>query len=379
MTHTSARARLRRLKGLVVKEAWQVIRDPSSILIAFVLPLIFLFLFGYGLNLDANRLRIGLVLEDTRPQAMSLADAFLHSRFFEPRVVHDRREVADAVVASRLRGIVVIPQDFTEKLERGERQGLVQALSDGSEPNTAAFFSNYTEAAVATWLAARSVEVGGPPPALVTAQTRFWFNPELKSRNMLVPACIAIIMTIIGTLLTALVVAREWERGTMEALMATPVRVGELLFGKVLPYFILGLCSMAVCVVVGITIFEVPLRGSVPALLALSSVFLMPALGQGILISALTRNQFLAAQIALMTGILPALLLSGFVYEINSMPVPLQWVSTVVHARWLVECLQTLFLAGDVWPLFLEDMGHMLLIGMVFFGIVLLKTRKRLD
>ena len=225
-------------------------------------------------------------------------------------------------------------------------------------------------------LALRREEAGRPPP--ITAEQRVWFNPELTSRYFLVPGSIAIVMTLVGTLLTSLVVAREWERGTMEAMMATPVTAAELLAGKVLPYFLLGLASMTLCVLLAVFLFGVPLRGSLLALYALSATFLMPALGQGLLISAATKNQFLASQLALISGFLPSFLLSGFLFEIDSMPVVIQWITLIVPARYLIPSLQTVFLAGDIWPMFLRAIAVMLLIGAAFFALAIRNTRKRI-
>ncbi len=205
-------------------------------------------------------------------------------------------------------------------------------IVDGSDPNTANFVQNYAQGAVANWERQRQADVAVQSPA-ISVEQRFWFNPELTSRNFLVPGSIAIVMTLVGTLLTSLVVAREWERGTMEAMMATPVTAVELLAGKILPYFLLGLTSMTLCVLLAVFLFGVPFRGSVAALYALSAAFLIPALGQGLLISTATKNQFLASQLALITAFLPAFLLSGFLFEINSMPTVIQWITFIVLKR----------------------------------------------
>jgi ABC-2 type transport system permease protein len=220
---------------------------------------------------------------------------------------------------------------------------------------------------------------GGRSPAVVSLEPRFWFNPELRSRYFLVPGCIAIVMALVGTLLTALVVAREWERGTMEAMMATPISTMELLLGKLIPYFVLGLAAMALCTALGVFLFGVPLRGSVLALVAISAAFLIPALGQGLLISAATKNQFVASQAALMSGFLPAFLLSGFIFEIASMPKVIQAFTYIVPARYLIPSLQTVFLAGDIWPLFLSNIAAMLGIGAVFLFLAARTTRKSLE
>ncbi|QRM55286.1 ABC transporter permease [Sinorhizobium sp. BG8] len=365
-----------RFLALVRKESLQVARDPSSILIAFVLPLILLFLFGYGISLDTKETRVGVVIEDVTPVTSDLAASFQASRYFSVSTGRDRREFEEDLVLARIRGIIVIPSDFMDRYTAGNHPQ-VQVIVDGSDPNTANFVQSYVQGAVATWQQLRQSETAamGEP---IWVEQRFWFNPELTSRSFLVPGSIAIIMTLVGTLLTSLVVAREWERGTMEAIMATPVTAIELLAGKVLPYFVLALASMTLCVLLAVFMFGVPFRGSIGALYLLSAVFLVPALGQGLLISAATKNQFLASQMALITAFLPSFLLSGFLFEINSMPQFIQWITFVVPTRYLIPCLQSVFLAGDIWPMFLRSIGAMSLIGLVFLMFAARSTRKRI-
>ncbi|MDB4976613.1 MAG: ybhS [Myxococcaceae bacterium] len=369
--------RRRRFGALMRKETQQLLRDPSTILIAFVLPLILLFLFGYGVSLDTSRTRIGLVLESSTPLARDLAASFRASPSFDVRMGRDRRELSDDLVAGRIGGIVVLPAELGSDRLRPGAPPKLQVLVDGSEPNTASFVQSYARAVVATWQRGVAAEARVQAPA-ISLEPRFWFNPELTSRFFLVPGSIAIVMTLIGTLLTALVVAREWERGTMEALMATPVSAAELLAGKLLPYFGLGLGSMVMCTVVAVWLFGVPFRGSMLALLALSIAFLCPALAQGLLISAATKNQFVASQLALLTGFLPGFLLSGFLFEISSMPEPLQWLTLIVPSRYFVPSLQTVFLVGDVWPEFARNIGVMLGLGALLFLAAARNTQKRL-
>jgi ABC-2 type transport system permease protein len=368
--------RVRRLRALVRKEFQQVTRDPSSILIAIVLPLILLFLFGYGVSLDATRTRVGVVVEVATPAAEDLAASFQASRYFDVVRGRDLREFDEELVLGRVRGIIVIPATFADDLS-GRGQPRVQVVVDGSDPNTASFVQNYAQGVVANWARREAVETAADPP-VIAAEPRFWFNAELTSRNFLVPGSIAIVMTLVGTLLTSLVIAREWERGTMEAMMATPVTAAELLAGKVLPYFILGLASMTLCVLLAIVLFGVPFRGSVLALYTLSAAFLMPALGQGMLISAVTKNQFLASQLALISGFLPAFLLSGFLFEIDSMPRVIQWITLIVPARYLIPSLQTVFLGGDVWRLFLPNIAILLCAGAFLFLLAAHSTQKRI-
>lgn len=368
----SAAFSLRRLRAMMKKEVFQILRDPSTILIAFVLPVVLILIFGFALNLDTGRTRIGLAQQDSGEAAASLATAFAQSQWFSVEQVGDVPHLKDALVAGDIRGIVVIPQDFSRAAAHGG--GTIEVITDGSQPNNAGFVASYADGVRQTWVAEHVRKQPAPPLDLTL---RYWFNPGSISRYFLVPGAIAIVMTIIGALLTALVLAREWERGTMEAIMATPLTMGELLITKVLPYYVLGLGGLAICTAVSLVLFDVPFRGSVLALLAIASCYLFCALGQGLMISALTRSQFVASQVALLTAFLPSLLLSGFIYEISAAPVWVQWVTRIVPARYLIPSLQTVFLAGDDWSLFLPDMGMMLLFGSVFFAITWRRTKRR--
>lgn len=364
-----------RFLGLVRKESLQVVRDPSSILIAFVLPVVLLFLFAYAVSLDIRAVPVGVVVEGDGDPAIELAAALQATRYFDVSFARHRREVEESVVAGELRGMIVIPQDFSARV-LARSPAPVQVVTDGASPNTANFVANYARGVVQNWLEGRLGKRGAPP---IELEPRFWFNSELESKAFIAPGAIAIVMTMIGTLLTALVVAREWERGTMEAVMSTPAGIVEILGGKLAPYFALGMVATWGCALIARFAFGIPFEGSWLALTLLSAVFLLPALGQGLLISALTKNQFLAAQIALFTGFLPAFLLSGFLFEIDSMPAPIRLITYLVPARYFVASLQTLFLAGDVWSEFLQAAWPMLAIGLVFFGLSAANTRKRLD
>ena len=371
----SVRLALRRILAMLSKEARQILRDPSSFLIAFVLPVLLLFLFGYGINLDTGRTPIGLVMRDNGGAAPGLARAFQPSPWFTVEMGGPIAPMKAALVAGTLRGIVVIPDGFGRQVAAGS--GQIQVITDGSLPNMASFVAAYAEGTRANWAAARAAEAGAPSAPVITVINRMWFNPQLASRYFLVPGAIAVVMTMIGTLLTALVIAREWERGTMEAVLATPIGMGEFILSKVLPYFALGIGSMALCAVLAVAVFGVPFRGSVLALLVIGSAFLVPALGQGLLISALTKNQFVASQVALLLAFLPALMLSGLLYEISSMPRWVQMVSYALPPRYLIPCLLTVFLAGDDWRLFLPNIAVLLGFGVVFFAATIRVTRRR--
>jgi ABC-2 type transport system permease protein len=366
----------RRLFAMFWKECLQIGRDPSTFMIAFLLPVLLIFLFGYGVSLDTGRSRIGLSLQDDSEAAISLAAAFRNSRYFDVYQTGSTAELGMAVARGSIRGYVVIPRDFGKAAITGG--GTIQVITDGTQPNTASFIAGYASGLRSDWAATRAAERGVAISPLISVLPRFWFNPELASRFFLVPGAIAIVMTMIGSLLTGLVVAREWERGTMEAILATPLGMAEFITVKVVPYFFLGLVSMAICAILGVTLFGVPFRGSIFALLVISSCFLVPALGQGLFISSATKNQFVASQIAMLSGFMPATMLSGFLFEISSMPKWVQALTYIVPARYLIPQLQTVFVAGDNWAMFLTNCFILLCFGALFFGLSLRVTRRRI-
>lgn len=370
----------RRLHAMVVKEGLQIIRDPSSLLISVVLPIILMFIYGYGVSLDIDHLSIGVALEDTSPDAQSFAQALSGSPYFNVKFARNRRELDGLITDGKIRGLVVVPAYFSAFLQNRDRIAPIQVLTDGSEPNTANFVQNYVQGAWSNWLKQRDINnVITNSMNLVNLDPRVWYNEELKSRYFLLPGSLGLIMALIGTLLTALVVSREWERGTMEALMATPITIIELILGKLIPYFFLGMGSMLLCTLITTLYYEVPFRGSFLALFIVSSAFLFSSLGQGLFISTLAKNQFVASQGATTTAFLPALILSGFIFEISSMPLPIQLLTYLLPARYFVSSMKTLFLVGDVWSILLFDILWILVIALVFFCLTALKTAKRLE
>jgi ABC-2 type transport system permease protein len=367
-----------RLRGLVRKEALQIVRDPSSIAIAFALPLLLLLLFGYGISLDAREVPIGIVIENPTPDASSFAGSFDGSPYFEPRRFLDRRAAEDALYRSDVAAVVVLRSDF-ERRVFDARGAPVQVLLNGTDANTARLIEGYAEGAWRAWLEQRALRAGLEADAPVVAESRVWFNAAVRSRNFLVPGLIAIVMTLIGALLTALVVAREWERGTMEALLVTPVSASEILLGKLLPYFALGMGGMALSVAMAIGLFGVPFRGSYVVLALGSALFLLAALGMGLLISTVSRNQFVAGEVAIIATFLPAFILSGFIFDIESMPTLVRAITHVIAARYFVAILQTVFLAGNVWTVILPNAAALALMALFFLGLTRRRTRKSLE
>jgi ABC-2 type transport system permease protein len=367
-----------RLRALLRKEFLQILRDPSSIAIAFLMPVVLLLIFGYGVSLDAEHVPIALVVEQPSADTASFTGGFQQSRYFAPVIMYNLHEAEGALMQRRVDAIVHLRSDFARQL-RQPGGAPVQVIVNGVDANTARLILGYVQGVWQGWLQKQALARGETLNAPLQVDPRIWFNSELRSRNFLVPGLIAIIMTLIGALLTALVMAREWERGTMEALMVTPVTMSEVLLGKLLPYFALGTGGMALSVAMGVWLFGVPLRGSLLLLFAASSLFLLAALGMGLLISTVAKNQFVAGQIAIITAYLPAFILSGFIFDIGSMPRVVQAITYVLAARYFVAILQTLFLAGNVWSVLLPNGLALVLLAAFFLGVSRRKLRKRLE
>ncbi|RYD22249.1 MAG: ABC-2 transporter permease [Verrucomicrobiaceae bacterium] len=370
---------LRRLRALCWKETLQIFRDPSSILIAFILPLLLVFVFGYGINLDSSRLRVGVLNESDGKEAADFVAAMSNSPWIEMHSYPTRAPMEQALVDSKIRGFVIIPGDFSRRTQRPGNTAPLQVVADGSEPNTAQFVNSYVNGIWQTWQAQDAEDRGETFEPEIVMTSRYWFNPSAESRNFLIPGSITVIMTVVGALLTSLVVAREWERGTMEALLASPVSRTELLLSKVLPYYVLGMVSLFMCVAAARWMLGVPYRGSLLALWVVGSFFLLSVLGIGLAISTATRNQFNAAQAALNAAFLPAVMLSGFVYEISNMPVFLRGITHLIPARYFVSSIQTLFQAGDVWHVLWPDILFLAGSATLFLGLTARLTRRRMD
>jgi len=367
-----------RMRGLVRKEFLQVLRDPSSIAIAFLMPVVLLVLFGYGVSLDAEHVPVALVVEHPDADTASFTGVFRQSRYFSPVGFSEMRSAEDAMRKGLVDGIVRLREDFSRRV-REPGGAPVQVIVNGIDANNARLISGYIEGAWSIWLRQMADAGGTALDIPVQVEQRVWFNSELRSRNFLVPGLIAVIMTLIGALLTALVMAREWERGTMEALMVTPVTMREILLGKLIPYFVLGMGGMVLSVIMAVWQFGVPLRGSLPVLFIASSLFLLVALAMGLLISTLAKNQFVAGQVAIIVTFLPAFILSGFIFDIGSMPPAIQVFTHILAARYFVAILQTVFLAGNVWQVVVPNSLALLLMAVIFFGMIRRKSHKRLE
>lgn len=369
--------RTMRLRALIRKEFLQILRDPSSIAIAFLMPVLLLLLFGYGVSLDAEHVAIAVAAEHADADTAGFTGALQRSPYFDPLPMTSVIEAERALREHRVNGIVYLRSDFARKRRSGG--AAVQVLLNGVDANTARLVAGYVEGVWLKWLEHEGRAAGTSLDVPVFVQERIWFNSKLRSRDFLVPGLIAIIMTLIGALLTAMVMAREWERGTMESLLATPAALPEILAGKLIPYFLLGTGGMAVSVAMAVWLFDVPLRGSLAVLWAASSLFLLIALGIGLIISIVAKTQFVAGQVALIVTFLPGFLLSGFLFDIRSMPAVIQALTHIVPARYFVAILQTVFLAGNVRSVLLPN--GLTLLGMAVFFLALSRalSRKRLE
>jgi ABC-2 type transport system permease protein len=373
--------RWRRLIALLRKEFVQILRDPSAIMIAFVMPVALLLLNGYGLSLDAKNVAFGVAMEAQTPQTMGLYRAFADTDYLDSRPYRTASEAEAALLKGEIKGYIVIRAETVRHLGDNLRPQPYLIVVDGVDANTARIVEGYAQAVLLGWYQSESAISGSLTsiaPGVVLVH-RYWFNPELRSTSFIVPGLIAVVMTLVGALLTALIVAREWERGTMETLMASPASILEIMLSKLLSNFVLGMMAMVVAVVMGLTLFQVPFRGSFLILGLVSSLFLISALALGLLISTIARNQFVAAQITFIVTYMPALMLSGLLFDIASMPLWVQDLTHIVAARYFVACLQTLFLAGDVSAVLLPNAIILAVFALVFSLLTLRRMPRNLE
>lgn len=365
------------LRALVIKEFFQIIRDPSTLIIAFILPFFLLCVYRYSLNLDTNTVAIGIKIEDSHAKVSSLVSAFEHTKYLRVRRFYSRQQMEKELEKGDIRGMIIIPNDFSMRLGRGE-EAQIQVITDGSETNTANFVANYPSAVINRWLS-QEYKIRGAKKPSVKIVSRYWYNEELRSNWFVLPGALSVIMTLVGILLTALVVSREWERGTMEALITTKATKLDIVWGKYIPYFCLGMLSMTFCVFCCVVLFQVPFRGSYLIFAFVSGLFLLTLMGQGLMVSTLAKNQFTAAQAALTSGFLPSLMLSGLVYPISSMPRPVRILSNFISARYFVSCSQNLFMAGNIWDIVIPNSIFMIVMSVVFYFFVCRYTAQRLE
>jgi len=376
--------KLRRLRAIAWKETLHILRDARSLGLALVIPMVMLFLFGYALNLDLDRVPLLIWDQSVTPQSRDLVSCFTGSRYFRlVRFVDSYAVIERALDTGEALTALVIPRDYADGLTTG-RNSVVQVFLDGSDAYTATMAKGYAESVVGgaslDLVVRDSRRSGLPPPVLpVDVRPRVWYNADMQSRNFIIPGLVGIIMMIISALLTSLTVAREWETGTMEQLISTPVKRIEIILGKLIPYFVIGMFDVLLAVLLGKYLFQVPVRGRVDLIFGSAALFLAGALGVGVLISVITRAQLLSSQLAMIVTYLPALMLSGFVFAIRNMPEPLQWITYVIPARYFVSLLKGIFLKGlRIENLFME-LSLLAVFALAMLVLSTIRLRKRLD
>jgi len=344
----------RRIVAISRKEFLQVRRDPRSLLIALFMPVMLLGLLGYGVRLDAKHVPVYIFDRDGSQDSQALLKGFQASDYFRiARVATSYGEITAAIDADRCKLGLVVPPDFARRLGAGERVA-VQAIVDATDDNTANLAIGYAEAVIdgfsqtvqLDWIRRRGLPAHAAAPSL-SVEFRTWYNEDLESRNFIIPGIVALVMTLVGALLSSLTIAREWERGTMEQLVSTPVTAREIMIGKLIPYFVIGLVDAALCVVIGVGWFQVPFRGTLVTLFVATALFLVVVLGIGFMISVAIPNQLGASQIAILVTLLPTNMLSGFAFPIDQMPAPIRAITYLVWARYYVTILKAVFLKGS--------------------------------
>ena len=372
-----------RLVSLTRKEFRQLLRDRSNLAIGILLPIVLILIFGYGMSLDVKHAPVAIVMEDASPAAMEAMAGLQLSTTIAPLMLGSMHEAEQLMRERKVDGIVRVPADFSRALAAG--QARVQVIVHGADAGRASIVQAYASSAIAE-ATLRQVDRGGGaahalPQAVgsVTIEQRMWFNAANTSTWYLVPGLIVLIMTLVGAFLTALVMAREWERGTLEALFVTPVRPVEILLAKMIPYFAVGMIGFALCVLAARFLFEVPMVGSYLVLLLASMLYLVVAVSLGLVISSVTRNQFLASQVALISTFMPSMMLSGFLFDLRNVPTAVSVIGHALPATYFMELIRTLFLAGDVWPLIWRNCAILAAYAVALLSLARVVTRKSLD
>jgi len=372
-----------RVKAVAKKEFIHIFRDPRSLAMAIAIPMLLLVLFGYALTLDVNNVPVVVWDQSGSAPSREYVSRFDGSGYFSIRgYVRSYGELEKAIDSREALAALIIPTDFAPKIETG-RTAPVQLIVDGSDSNTATIAMGYADVVSQTYsldismremrrISGRTVEMP------LEVRPRVWFNTDMESKNYIIPGLIAVIMMVIAALLTSLTVAREWERGTMEQLISTPVKGRELILGKLIPYFLIGMFDVLLAVLMGEFIFHVPLRGNVALLFGMAAIFLAGALSLGMVISIVTKSQLLASQLAMVTTFLPSFLLSGFMYAISNMPKPIQVMTHLIPARYFVTLLKGIYLKGIGLEILAMEAGLLAAFGVLMVLIANKKFKKKL-
>ena len=371
----------RRLWALVKKEFRQMLRDRSNLLVGLALPVTLILLFGYGMSFDVKDVRVAMVLEDASPRVQQVLAGLRGSTYMEPRWAGSMSEAEQWLRRHEVEAILRVPPGFSGRLQNGDAK--VQLVVNGSESTSAATIEAYVNGVLALW-AQKEADRAGPAGQTTAAgsvqvQQRLWFNEAGESTWFLVPGLLVLVLTLIGAFLTSLLIAREWERGTMESLFVTPVRPLEIVLAKLIPYVGIGLVDLAMCLLAAHFLFEVPMRGSLGMMVVGGMLYLVVSLLMGLFISGRTRNQFLASQVALLGSLLPSMMLSGFIFDLRNSPQLVQVTGHLLPATHFMGLAKSLFLMGNHWPTIMQNLGILLIYAVLLLWATLRTVRKRLD
>ena len=370
-----------RLWALVKKEFHQMLRDRSNLLVGLALPVTLILLFGYGMSFDVKDVRVAMVLEDASPRVQQVLAGLRGSTYMELRWAGSMPEAEQRLRRHKVEAILRVPSDFSGRLQSGDAK--VQLVVNGSESTSAATIESYVNGVLALW-AQKEADRAGPAGQTTVAgsvqvQQRLWFNEAGESTWFLVPGLLVLVLTLIGAFLTSLLIAREWERGTMESLFVTPVRPLEIVLAKLIPYVGVGLVDLAMCLLAAHFLFEVPMRGSLGMMVLGGTLYLVVSLLMGLFISGRTRNQFQASQVALLGSLLPSMMLSGFIFDLRNAPALGQVIGHLLPATHFMGLAKSLFLMGNHWPILMQSLGILLIYAVLLLWATLRTVRKRLD
>ena len=369
---------MKNLPAFIQKEFCQIVRDFSSILIAFVFPIIILLLYRYSVNLDTLKISLGIKNDDINPKISTLIESFNKSEYVKSKFFYSKDEMFKEIQNSKLKGAIIFPNDFTKNLIN-QKQADILVITDGSETNLANYVQNYSSQIVNLWLSNNIDFKNKFKPSLIQTDIRFWYNQDINSHYFILPGSLAITMNMIGMLLTALVISREWERGTIEALFSTRISRMEFILGKYIPYFSLGIMSFIFNVLLCIFVFQIPFRGNFLILLFVGALYLFCCLGVGLLISSNYKDQFSSSQMALSFGLLPAMMLSGLIYPIGSMPKIFQILTMILPPRYFITFIQSEFMAGSILKIILINSIFMSILGVFLFFMIYRNVNLRLE
>lgn len=377
-THDTQSGFLRRFTALLRKEVRQMLRDKSNLAVGLLLPVALILLFGYGLSFDVKNAPVAVVMEDRSPTARELVDGLQGSPYIASIFAADMAEAERLMMVGTVDGIVRVPMDFSRRLNAGDAR--IQLLLNGVDSSSAQTIEGYVSGAIGSWAQQQADRAGNKPAGIgnVEVVQRMWFNEAGESRWFLIPGLIVLVLTLIGGFLTSLLIAREWERGTLESLFVTPVRPMEIVLSKIAPYMVVGVIDLGLCLLAAHFLFHVPMRGSLVVIVIAGLLYLMVSLLLGLWISGVTRNQFQASQMALLASFMPAMMLSGFVFDLRNVPVVIQVISQLLPATHFMALIKTLFMAGNNWPVIFLNCGILALYALVLMFATQRTLRKTL-